>query len=112
MSIYGNVIGAVKPVLDVEVQKDSENAVQSGAVYDHVETMHNELVESISAIATTHSTDKEAIEEQLDAKANAEHEHSDLSSEISALNTLVGDEAVASQISKAVENVAIKWVNF
>ena len=67
MSIYGNVIGAVKPVLDVEVQKDSENAVQSGAVYDHVETMHNELVESISAIATTHSTDKEAIEEQLDA---------------------------------------------
>ena len=55
---------------------------------------------------------KYATVEQLNTKANAEHEHSDLDAEISALNTLVGDEAVASQISKAVENVAIKWVNF
>ena len=33
-------------------------------------------------------------------------------SDVDEIKELIGDEAVAVQISKAVENVAIKWVNF
>ena len=67
MSIYGNVIGGTKPTIDAEVSKDSTNAVQSGAVHDYVEDMHDEIIETIGKLAESHSSDKSALEEQLGA---------------------------------------------
>lgn len=76
-------------------QEEYEQKLETGSLDDNALYLTPDEAIDLSPYATI---------EQLNAKADSEHTHEDISTLITNLNTLVGDVAVSDQISDAIKN--------